>query len=182
MEKEYDTLRTEILQNMNSINNYVAVLYAALGAVFAFVLSQNNPILYISIFVILISISGRIHSLHQSSVKISAYIIVFIESKSQDLKWETRNASFVTNKNRNTYDNNNIIRTIATSNATSFIIGLFALGLFFLSLYHNFSMLVLIIGGLICIISQLILTFFYISGIRINDKRNKYIEYWKHIK
>lgn len=91
MEKqvEYEALRAEILQSMQIVKNYRSLLYTIVVAALAFAFEKNEAILFLVPFFAIIPI--YLLSLHQidSTIRIGAYIYVFIEQET-DINWETR--------------------------------------------------------------------------------------------
>lgn len=100
---EYNNLRTEINQKIELHNTLLTFTITTVVAIltFAFVQEDINPYLFLLPFCIIIPISMRIAYYRTTMVKISAYMIVFLEKELQDINWETRNAEFVKLSNSN---------------------------------------------------------------------------------
>lgn len=92
--KEYDDLKSEINKKIELHNTLLTFTITTSVAVLTLALSQtqNPPILYLIPFCILIPMSMRIAYYRSVMSKLSAYIIVFLETNIDGLKWETRNA------------------------------------------------------------------------------------------
>lgn len=86
---EYETLREEVLYAMQAIKNYRSLLYTIVVAMLAFAFDKNKSILFLVPFVAIIPI--YLLAMHQidSTLRIGAYIYVFLEPGT-DCKWETR--------------------------------------------------------------------------------------------
>lgn len=93
MEKEYDALRNEINQKIELHNSLLTFTITTTVAILTFALSQNNAILYLIPFCIIIPMSMRIAYYRSAMSKLSAYIIVFLEENLEGMNWETRNAT-----------------------------------------------------------------------------------------
>lgn len=99
-EKEYSDLRDEIKQKIELHNSLITFMITSVIAVLAFAVESDKTLLYLLPFGIIIPISMRIAYYRSAMVKLSAYLIVYIESSIKYLKWETRNIKFI-NKNEN---------------------------------------------------------------------------------
>ena len=60
---------------------------------------SKNSLLYLFPFFIIIPIMNRIAYYRKATAKISAYMIVFLESKLNEISWETRNIQFIRKNN-----------------------------------------------------------------------------------
>lgn len=89
--KEYEDLRSEIKQKMEAYNSLVTFMITTVIAVLVFAVENDNMLLYLLPFGIIIPISMRMLFYRASLAKIAAYIIVYIESDLCGLGWETRN-------------------------------------------------------------------------------------------
>lgn len=95
MIKEYDSLRNEINQKIELHNTLLTFTITATVTSLTFALSQNKTILYLIPFCILIPMSMRIVYYRSAMLKLSAYMIVFLEKNLDRLDWETRNAELI---------------------------------------------------------------------------------------
>lgn len=95
--KEYDILRSEISQQIDLHNTLLTFTITTTVAVLTFALSQSMTVLYLIPFCIIIPMSMRIAYYISSMTKLSAYKIVFLENKIDEIKWETRNAMLIKN-------------------------------------------------------------------------------------
>ena len=86
---EYEALREEILYSMQVVKNYRSLLYTIVVAALAFAFDKDESILFLVPFSAIIPI--YILAMHQidSTMRIGAYIYVFLEPET-DCKWETR--------------------------------------------------------------------------------------------
>lgn len=91
MEKqvEYEALREEILYSMQVVKNYRSLLYSIVVAALAFAFDKGVSILFLLPFFGIIPI--YLLAMHQidSTLRIGAYIYVFIEPETE-CQWETR--------------------------------------------------------------------------------------------
>lgn len=88
--KEYEDLRGEIKQKIELHNSLMTFMITTVVAVLAFALETDNPLMYLLPFAIIIPISMRIAYYREAIIKISSYIIVYIENQVGGLQWETR--------------------------------------------------------------------------------------------
>lgn len=86
---EYEALREEILYSTQVVKSYRSLLYTIVVAALAFAFDKNEAILFLIPFVAIIPI--YLLAMHQidSTLRIGAYIYVFLEPGT-DCKWETR--------------------------------------------------------------------------------------------
>ena len=91
MEKqiEYEALREEILSSMQIVKSYRSLLYTIVIAALAFAFDKDEAILFLVPFGAIIPI--YLLAMHQidSTMRLGAYIYVFIEPGSE-CQWETR--------------------------------------------------------------------------------------------
>ena len=104
--KEYEFLRNEINQHIGLHNTLLTFAITSTVAVLALALDQNRTILYLIPFCILIPMSMRIAYYRSAMVKLSAYMIVFLEIDLDGVSWETRNAALVNDLNKKKKDIN----------------------------------------------------------------------------
>lgn len=89
MKEEYLALREEILSSIKTIKNYRSLLYTITVATLAFAVNNGNAILFLIPFSAIFPIYLLIVHQIDSSLRLGAYIYVFIEPNSP-LNWETR--------------------------------------------------------------------------------------------
>lgn len=91
MEKqvEYEALRNEIIYSMQIIKNYRSLLYTIVIAVLAIAFQSDHAVMFLVPFLVIIPI--YLLEMHQvdSTARIGAYILVFIEPETE-CQWETR--------------------------------------------------------------------------------------------
>lgn len=89
MNEEYQALREEIMFSMQTVKNYRSLLYTIVVAVLAFAVDKGEAILFLVPFVAIVPI--YLLSMHQidSTMRIGAYIYVFLEPN-LPVGWETR--------------------------------------------------------------------------------------------
>lgn len=95
--KEYQNLRNEITQEINLHNTLLTFTITTTIAIFAFIFAQEaiTPYLFLLPLCIIVPISMRIAYYRTSMAKISAYLIVYIESQIPEINWETRNRTAI---------------------------------------------------------------------------------------
>lgn len=97
---EYKILRDEINQKIDLVNSLTTFTLTTIVAILTFALTKKNPLLYLLPFCIIIPMYMRISYYRSAMVKISAYMIVFLEEEIEDINWETRNAYLMDNIKR----------------------------------------------------------------------------------
>lgn len=93
--KEYDYLHNEISQKIELHNKLITFTITTVVAILSFALSKDNYLLYLMPFGIILPISMRIAYYRSAMVKLSAYMIVFLEDHIDGLKWESRNTPLI---------------------------------------------------------------------------------------
>lgn len=92
MEKEYATLRDEILQLMKKRDEYTRFAYTVIAAIWTAAFAIENAYVVLLGMFILLPTAIRVTDILYSSGNIAAYLSVFHESESKtDAKWETLN-------------------------------------------------------------------------------------------
>lgn len=89
---EYETLRSEINQKIELVNSLTTFTLTTVVAILTFALSSDNAMLYLLPYCIIIPMYLRISYYRSAIVKISAYMIVFLEKYNDGINWETRNS------------------------------------------------------------------------------------------
>lgn len=89
MEKEYLMLKDEIMLSMKTIKNYNTMLYTVSAALLAFAFNSQNELLFLLPFVILFPLYYLITREAKQALRIGAYMIVFLEEKT-NFSWESR--------------------------------------------------------------------------------------------
>lgn len=130
MIEEYKTLREEILQKIEIHNTLVRFNITTTVAILAFAFSQDNCYIFLLPFFIIIPVSIRDLYYRRAMYKLSAYIIVFIESNNEDLNWETRNSklSILNNSSKKSSLKNFFDKIL---NYDNFILSIFCLILYY---------------------------------------------------
>lgn len=105
MLKEYETLREEMLQKIEIHNSLITFMITTVSALLTFSLTHDEPLLYLLSFCIIIPTTMRVTYYRAMMIKLSAYIIVYLEKDVKGLEWETRNTRFVNLQNNQLYDN-----------------------------------------------------------------------------
>lgn len=91
MIEEYKALRNEMLNKIELHNKLIMFTITTTVAILAYAFSQKSCYIFLLPYCIIIPVSVRVLYYRRAMVKITAYIIVFIETNSKELNWETRN-------------------------------------------------------------------------------------------
>ena len=102
-EMQYETLREEIANCTRLSNEFSTFSMTALAAVLAFAFSSNNPFLFLIPFVLIIPLSSKSLYYRKNVAKISAYMIVMLESEIKGYKWETLNELYKEDKSHSRF-------------------------------------------------------------------------------
>lgn len=176
MNKEYDTLRAEVLQKIELHNKLIMFAITTTVAILAFAFSQENAYVFLLPFCVIIPVSLRVIYYRSAMVKISAYIAVFIESKNEDYNWETRNHKI------NTSVNNNITKVLRSNiNYDCLILSiscyiLFVVRCFEMASTMNFGFWINIIGPILLVIVEFLLS---IKGNKLYKTKQYWIDKWQ---
>jgi len=177
MEKEYDMLRAEIMQNLNLMHGLLSVLFTAVGLFFAFVFNNGDPKLFIIIFLVIVLIVNKICSLNYSNIRISTYMIVYLEPNMENRKWETRNYRSINNSAKS----KNIVFKVSIADISYLLITAAVYIVFIVKLIENFNMLNLLIAGSINTFCLAYVLFISLNISRDTNNRESFINMWKHI-
>lgn len=176
--KEYETLREEMLQKIELHNSLITFMITTVVALLTFALTQNEPLLYLSPFGIIIPITMRVTYYRTMMVKLSAYIIVYLEKDIKGLEWETRNTQFVNSEDNQFYNNLTISHYYE-----GFLLGLACYGLY---VYNYIKDKHLDYEIIICALLPLILVIWeWIITRRIacfHKEKNKWIKEWENFR
>lgn len=102
-EMQYETLREEIANCTRLSNDFSTFSMTALAAVLAFAFSSDNPFLFLIPFVLIIPLSSKSLYYRKNVAKISAYMIVMLESEIKGYKWETLNELYKEDKSHSRF-------------------------------------------------------------------------------
>lgn len=89
---EYRELRAEMLQKIEMCNTLLTFMYTCTVTILGVSASIQNPFVSLIPLLIIIPTSSRIAYYRESSAKMAAYQIVFIETELDGIRWEGRNA------------------------------------------------------------------------------------------
>lgn len=90
MVHEYESLRNEINQKIDLFNTLTTFTLTTAVAILTFALTKDNALLFLLPFCIIIPMYIRISYYRSAMVKLSAYMIVFLETKIEEFNWETK--------------------------------------------------------------------------------------------
>lgn len=176
--KEYEDLRGEIKQKIELHNSLATFMITTVVAILAFALKSDNSLLYLLPFAIIIPISMRITYFRTALVKISAYIIVYIEDKINGLNWETRN-THLTNINHNNLYNNLTI----SHYYEGMVLSIVCYALYFFNYVKDniidFQSIILLIIPLLLVLWEFVITKRIMS---FDQERDEWIRKWKDFK
>lgn len=88
-ETEYQTLRDEIISEMEMQTNLRIAMCTIAAALLALAVEQGSPDLCLTVFGVLIPFRLLIHSKQAGILRISAYLMVKYEGRYQGLAWES---------------------------------------------------------------------------------------------
>ncbi len=176
--KEYETLREEMLQKIELHNSLITFMITTVVALLTFSLTQDEPLLYLLPFCIIIPITMRVTYYRTMMVKLSAYIIVYLEKDIKGLEWETRNTRFVNSEDNQLYNNLTISHYYE-----GFLLGLVSYGLYVYNFTKNkrldCNVIILALLPLILVIWEWIITkriaYFH-------KEKNKWIREWENFR
>ena len=114
-----------MLQKIELYNSLITFMITTVVALLTFALTQNEPLLYLLPFCIIIPITMRVTYYRTMMVKLSAYIIVYLENEINGLEWEKRNPQFVNSEDNQLYNNLTISHYYE-----GFLLGLASYGLY----------------------------------------------------
>lgn len=176
--KEYENLRSEIQHKTELHNTLVTFMITTTIAVLAFALEGNNTLLYLLPFGIIIPLSMRITYYRTAMIKLSAYVIVFIEDRIEGLNWETRNTKLI-NANKNCLYDNFTISHYYEGIILSIICYILYFGDYIKDKTIDFQTILYLIMPLLLIIWEIVIT----KRIMTFDKeKNEWIKKWKDLK
>ena len=176
--KEYDELRSEIKQKIELHNSLITFMITTVVAVLAFALDNDNTLLYLLPFAIIIPISMRITYYRSAMAKLSAYIIVYIENEIEGLCWETRNTKLINEDVNNFYN-----RFTISHYYEGIILSVVCYVLYFRDYIKdktiNSQTILFLLAPFVLIIWEGLITKRIVT---FDDEKNEWIEKWKDFK
>ena len=176
--KEYETLRAEMLQKIELHNSLITFMITTVVALLTFSLTQDEPLLYLLPFCIIIPITMRLTYYRTMMVKLSAYIIVYLEKDIKGLEWETRNTKFVNSEDSQLYNNLTISHYYE-----GFLLGIVSYGLYIYNFTKNKSLdsnvIILALLPIIFVIWEWIITNRIAN---FHKEKNKWIREWENFR
>ena len=176
LDDEYNALRSEIIAYMqiNAQTTWSTVL--ATGAILTVSLADPNRNPFVCLAPLCLIIPSMIHSAERTkgALRIGAYIATFHEIEQSEIRWETRNWQFVTNK-----------KTVAFANPLRRFLSvsvLFGLAIICLILAWSswkyswipFIVIAVVVVGLLCWVMRL--------TINVSAHREEALKVWEAIK
>lgn len=176
--REYDGLRNAITQKIQLHNSLTTFMITSVIAVFAFALGNDNMLLYLLPFGIIIPVSMRIAYYRSAIAKISAYIMIYIEEETEGLNWETRNYNLLTNSRNKFFD-----KITSSHYFEGLILGLICYGLSIINLIErnetNLKVFIYLISATTLIIWEIVITKRIMS---IKSEKKVWVKKWKDTK
>lgn len=173
--EEYESLRQEIMYSMQIVKNYRTLLYTIVVATLVFAFDKGEAILFLIPLCAIIPI--YLLAVHQidSTLRLGAYIYVFIEPQTE-CQWETRLLEY-DKLHKNQYS------TKKSSISPYWCISLSCLALSVLYLNYNNRDFMFYITILIQIIILVLCIYLFINKTpNYLETKKEYIEEWKEIK
>jgi hypothetical protein len=177
LDKQYELLRAEIMQNISESHTLLTTTYVSVGAMLAYffvnleslALLFDPPWLFVPVFVIFNVFFARLRVLYRSNLYISAYMEVFLEPDLEGIKWETRHYNIDRKKDflNSSYAPNLLVMS------TIYI-------LFIYTLIANYSLTNSFAG----IFNTVLYTicFFIARDCYSHDTRKEFVDRWRRIK
>ena len=141
-EMQYETLREEIANCTRMSNEFSTFSMTALAAVLAFAFSSDNPFLFLIPFVLIIPLSSKSLYYRKNVAKISAYMIVMLESEIAGYLWETLNERYKEEKSHSRFT---VFRNYEYLFEALICIGLYL----YYAIESSFDIVPLIVGGIL---------------------------------
>lgn len=169
--QEYGYLKQEILDSIGYTKQYRSILYTVTAAILTFAFTQKEPIIFLLPIVVIIPTYLLQAGQTSSTLRIGAYIMVFIET--DEPGWETRLAK---------YDEKFSPENPSVSPHIFISVCCFCLCIFNLD-YSNFlskeTIIRLIVAIIYLIVCVIILS---VKKVDYGKEKKKYIDEWKEIK
>lgn len=110
LKEEYSHVKNEINQKIELYNSLLTFTITTTVLIISYGVSESATWLFLVPFFIIIPMSIRIKYYRGAMSKLSAYLIVFLESEDNDFNWETRNEKLLERNNLNKNDNNPLMK------------------------------------------------------------------------
>jgi len=186
-------LRQEIDNSAKLVHKYVMLTCGGVFATLAYVLNNpvnpNNPLIFIVLFAALICIAPRINNLSNDIIRMSTYILVFLEPKIDGRNWEIyswkehgNNRNKITNEKA---DKRNFFldHLFFKSNSTCLLLGIITYSIHFALLFKNCSLSIIeLIVPLFNTMALLILGYISKTTNDTYNRRVKSIRCWEEVK
>lgn len=173
IEVEYNTLRSEIISEMENQTNLRIAMCTIAVAILSVAIESTSSSLCLAVFLVLIPFRLLIHSKQFGILKISAYIIVFFERKYTNLQWESISSNLLVDGSKRNIWRNRIAARLGYYIAS--ILGCLATVLYFQYL-DSFTW-----RRTIFPIVALLVTIFYDFAFDDTKIRNNYIKEFEKI-
>jgi len=186
MNDEYKILRDEIESNTKYASSLFKLIcigaFATLTYTFFKPDNLNNPNVFVVIFAVLAFIALKVKSLTIGNLRISAYMEVFLESKTKEHHWETR-LHHRTKSGHTIYEipEKGLIQNLILK-SIYFVLGFIMFVLYATALIKVKPPLNTLLMGLIPNLIILLILFSIAKIETGKELRDKYIAHWKQVK
>lgn len=184
MEEEYKMLREEIMFNLNKLHWYISIVSTVATALLAYILQSPDNIVLLSLFLAsLVIMEGRIYSVTESNLRISAYMEVFLEPHLENRNWETYNFLKIHKYNSRTINVKKgiPINFITGINSVCLLIGIIVFIFNLVIIWENTLLINIIFSALNLILVTFLAYMAYINR-GGNQRRDDYIRHWNLVK
>lgn len=103
---EYSHIKSEISKKNELYNSLLTFTITTTVLIISYGISERTPLLFLVPFFIIIPMSIRMKYYKNAMLKLSAYLIVFLESQDSRFNWETRNDRLADSDNHDRKNNN----------------------------------------------------------------------------
>jgi len=96
MYNEYKFLRDEVVNYGNTQVSLTTFTITATAGIITLGVNNKNPYIFLLSFIIIVPLFYRILFYRSASMRLAAYLIVFLEPKIEGINWETINSETIT--------------------------------------------------------------------------------------
>ncbi|NLW77879.1 MAG: hypothetical protein GXY32_00495 [Ruminococcaceae bacterium] len=173
--EEYQMIRAEIMNCINLQNTLSTFLVTAVTALLALAFTNMNPWLFLLPYVVILPIGCGILHYRTNVLKLSSYLIAFLEPHMQAMQWETRHAEYTKAKD--------LDRLFVFRNYLSVFLSVIVYLLFLYS-YLSPARYIGVLQILVCVLPLLptgYMIFLSVLTHRKYSKRAEFVKQWKEI-
>lgn len=174
---EYEILRNELNQKIEMVNSLITFTLTTVVAILTFALTKQNALFYLLPFCIIIPMYMRIAYYRSAIVKLSAYMIVFLEPKIKELNWETRNACLM-----NTLKKNDKRIVLRAEYYEGIVVSIICYFLYFYNYIKDKPINIILVVQLIIPFVMVMWMFFIVKHINdIESEKQEWVKAWGKI-